>query len=312
MMSIQSLRRLRLELALDCPLRCAHCSANAAPGHPLAMPPGLAQRLIDEFAAMGGTEVTFTGGEPLLIPELPALLTKATARGLSTVAFTSGIVASAAGPVAAAVDQFTALSPVLGRAVFSVYSAKPATHDAITRLRGSLRQTQAAVRHAVAAGIATELHFVPTRLNYRDLPALAEAANGLGVSAIRIIRYVPHGRGRIAADVLSLRQEEQREFKELLRLVMADGSIPLRVGSAFGYLIHGVPPCTAALEELVVTSDGRVAPCSGFTGYRGDDAIGNVINVPLARVWSESPYLWAVRAMLSARAGCSPGGLEPV
>src|SRR5438552_17833689 len=92
MMMPPRLRKLRLELARDCPLRCLHCSATAVPGHPLAMPPGLPQRLIREFAAMGGEEVTLTGGEPLVDLRLQDLLTEATGRGLATVVFTSGVV----------------------------------------------------------------------------------------------------------------------------------------------------------------------------------------------------------------------------
>lgn len=80
MSSIPPPRKLRIELGLDCPLRCRHCSANAAPGHPLALGTEIVRRLIAEFAAMGGEEITFTGGEPLVNTYLPDFLADATAR----------------------------------------------------------------------------------------------------------------------------------------------------------------------------------------------------------------------------------------
>jgi MoaA/NifB/PqqE/SkfB family radical SAM enzyme len=114
-------RRLRLELGLDCPLLCLHCSANAAPGHPGVMPSELAHRLVREFAEMGGKEVTLTGGEPLVHPGLPALLGLARMVGLETVVFTSGIVHAAPDRAAAPAAYLESLASVMDRAVFSLY-----------------------------------------------------------------------------------------------------------------------------------------------------------------------------------------------
>ena len=45
MIILPLLRKLRVELGLDCPLLCLHCSAFAAPGHPLGLPTELAARI---------------------------------------------------------------------------------------------------------------------------------------------------------------------------------------------------------------------------------------------------------------------------
>ncbi len=310
-MTSATLRKLRVELARDCPLRCAHCSANAAPGHPLALPGALPARLVREFAAMGGEEITFTGGEPLLDPRLPTLLAAAHGHGLTTVLFTSGVVyARAPGTGRAAVgrDALDALAPVLDRAVFSVYSTDMATHDAITLTVGSLALTRDAIRRTVAAGIRAELHFVPTAANYRDLPALAREAADLGVAAIRVIRYVPQGRGQTHRDDLRPDAAQQRELRGILRTVAAEGAVAIRAGSGFGYLLDEAPPCAAGLEELVVAADGAIAPCSGFAAYRGPEAIGSVLTAPLEAIWRDAPYLHAIRAVHAAREAGSPDG----
>jgi len=313
--TVATLRKLRVELARDCPLRCAHCSANAAPGHPLALPDALPARLVREFAAMGGEEITFTGGEPLLDPRLPTLLAAAHGYGLATVLFTSGVVyARGPGTGRAAVgrDALDALAPALDRAVFSVYSDDAATHDAITLTAGSLALTREAIRRTVAAGIRAELHFVPTAANYRDLPALAREAADLGVAAIRVIRYVPQGRGWKYRDALRMEAAQQVELRGLLRAVAAADGVAIRAGSGFGYLLDTAPPCAAGLDELVVAANGAIAPCSGFAAYRGPGSGGSVLTAPLADVWRDAPYLRAIRAIHTAReagqsAGCGRG-----
>src|SRR5450759_1855560 len=93
-------RKLRIEIGRDCALRCVHCSAYATPGHPLAMPPELAERLVREFAEMGGREVTFTGGEPFVYSSLPVLLKDAKTLGMETAIFTSGIIQDGTGRMA--------------------------------------------------------------------------------------------------------------------------------------------------------------------------------------------------------------------
>lgn len=310
-MTIAPLRKLRLELARDCPLRCVHCSANAAPGHPLTMTADLPARLVREFAAMGGGEVTFTGGEPLIDRRLPALLAAASGYGLQTVIFTSGIVyagVSRSGREAVGRNALDVIAPMLKRIVFSVYSADSTIHDAITLSDGSLALTWEAIRRAVASGVRAELHFVPTSTNYRDLLPLAHEAANRGVGAIRVIRYVPQGRGRAHRDSLRMNATQQVEFRELLRAATALDGIAIRAGSGFGYLLDTVPPCTAGIDELVVAADGRIYPCSGFAAYRGAEAIGSVLEAPLAEVWRDAPYLGAIRAIHAARAAGQPGG----
>jgi pyrroloquinoline quinone biosynthesis protein E len=82
---------LLAELTYRCPLHCPYCS------NPTRLPPGTElataewERVLAEAAAMGVLHVHFSGGEPLLRPDLPDLVRAAHAAGLYTNLLTSAI-----------------------------------------------------------------------------------------------------------------------------------------------------------------------------------------------------------------------------
>jgi radical SAM protein with 4Fe4S-binding SPASM domain len=300
-------RQLRLELGLDCTLLCRHCSVMAAPGNPHSLPEATALELIDAFADMGGEELTITGGEPLImLRKTVHLLDQARSRGLKTVLFTSGVLRGRNGITALSTRHARTLSNRLDRIVFAVYSARPAQHDYITRVAGSHSAALTAIGRAVQAGMSVEIHFVPRRRPGSELRQLYELATTLGVSTIRVIRFVSHGRARSDAE-LRPTQVDLSELRSALVDVCGAGEVAVRVGPALRFLVDFAPYCTAGTQELVVGSDGQIYPCSGFLGYAGPEAIGNVFDAPLGEIWSDAPFLQAMRSLVNARVqGCSP------
>jgi len=80
-----------------------------------------------------------------------------------------------------------------------------------------------------------------------------------------------------------------------------DERVTLRVGPAFRFLVDYAPFCTAGIEELVVSSNGDVYPCSGFLGYDGPEAVGNVSASTLEDVWTSAPFVCATRNLINDR-----------
>jgi hypothetical protein len=68
-------RRLWAYTNFDCNLACAYCCAESSPkAVARRLDPGVAKEAFTEFAALGGRELFFTGGEPFMHPELDALV----------------------------------------------------------------------------------------------------------------------------------------------------------------------------------------------------------------------------------------------
>src|SRR6185369_6159653 len=66
---VRSPKMLTIAITGDCNLACSHCWVDAGvPSSSAHVPEHTILRLVDEFAAMGGEGVRFTGGEPLRHP----------------------------------------------------------------------------------------------------------------------------------------------------------------------------------------------------------------------------------------------------
>lgn len=307
--ALARLRKLRLEIGLDCALRCRHCSAFAAPGHPAGFPADRARGLVEEFAALGGEELTLTGGEPFAYDLSRELLALAKARGLRTAVFSSGVLRDHAGIHSIPTSLLTEAAATLDRVVVTLYAARPAAHEAITTVAGSHALALESIARSLVAGVCTEIHFVPMHGAIDELPMIYSIAASMGVAGIRVIRFVRHGRAS-AEGGLRPSPDELRRLAAAVEELRGDGRVEMHVGSAFGFLVQFAPHCTAGVEEIVVSWDGTIYPCSGFAGYRGPEAIGNALDTPLAEVWEHAPFLTAMRALIGARingGGCEVG-----
>ena len=298
--SLLPLHELRIELLKECPLQCLHCSAFAAPHHPLRLPLSRVMTLLDEFAALGGQQVTFTGGEPLEYGHLDTVLAKAKRLQLHTRLFSAGIVFDNEQRVSA-IRQLDTITPDLDMVIFSLYGAQPITHDAVTTCPGSFALTLAAISYACKQGIKVGIHFVPTQTNYREFSDLVALASTVGVNFMSVLRFVAHGRGRANADTLALDHSSHVWLRrEIEQVPLHYPNIQIKLGSAYNLLGVGTPaPCTAGIDQLVIEANGHVSPCIAFVGHHVSDLYGNILRDSLSTVWERSSYLQQTRATLA-------------
>jgi MoaA/NifB/PqqE/SkfB family radical SAM enzyme len=84
-------RKLTVAVTAHCNLRCVGCryGRDFMPGHQLSLP--VVGTLLDDAKACGIETVRLYGGEPLLHPELPAMIRHGIGLGLSTYVTTNGL-----------------------------------------------------------------------------------------------------------------------------------------------------------------------------------------------------------------------------
>jgi radical SAM protein with 4Fe4S-binding SPASM domain len=240
---------------------------------------------MDDFAGLGGSELTLTGGEPLAYDPIFLVLDHAKRLRLSTNLFTSGTVAMGLDgtPLPLSVATAQQLAARIDCAVVSIHG--PAEfHDNLADVPGAEHAATVALDRLAAVGIRTEIHFVATSESVHWIDHVIETAAATRTSGIRIIRFVPQGRGK-GIRQLNLRPGDLADLRTRLRLAAGRYPGAIKWGAAFGDSLGQSRPCTAAIDELVVAANGDVFACSGFSGDRGL-RLGNVLEQSLAHIWT--------------------------
>ncbi len=170
--------RLWVYTNFHCNLTCDYCAVASSPkADPRLVTLGQFRSLVDEAVNEGFTELYLTGGEPLLHPDLPAMLAHAVAR-LPTVLLTNAMLLRGA--------RLAALAPLAGHPDLvlqtSLDGASASTHDA-HRGSGSWQRTIAGLDAAVSLRLPVRVAFTETPENAAEIPAVAQLLAGLGIPA---------------------------------------------------------------------------------------------------------------------------------
>ena len=184
-------RVLAWEVTRRCPLACKHCRAGAANiryEHELTTEE--CRRVIDSLER---TMIIWTGGEPMLRPDILELVTYATSRQLRSVMAPCGMLVTEERLAALKAAGVMACS-------FSLDGPDAASHDAFRGVAGAYDNVTRAMRVARAIGMPFQVNVTVSTLNADRLDALYDRAVELGASKLDLFFLVPVGRGKGIAD----------------------------------------------------------------------------------------------------------------
>ncbi len=207
-----------------CNLHCLHCYADS---HNRAYPDELTfaegERLLRELADFGVPTVLFSGGEPLMRPDLFELATLAGELGMRTVLSTNGtfIEDATAQKIAAARFAYVGVS----------LDAIGAAHDKLRGKKGAFDEAVAGIKAAQRAGLRTGIRFTIHGRNRHELGPMIELAQELEVQRLCVYHLAYAGRGdKIRRDDLTPAQtrEAVQEIFDHVEALGAAGS-PLEV-----------------------------------------------------------------------------------
>ena len=171
-----------------CNLKCLHCYARATAGPaPDELSHQEALNLLQDLKDFGAPVVLFSGGEPLMRPDLLELVARAVAHGMRAVISTNGTLITR--------DLAMRLKDLGLSYVGISLDGTAAVHDRFRGVPGSFAAAMAGVRHCQEQGLKVGLRFTVSRLNYREVPAIFDLVEEYRLPRICFYHLVYAGRG---------------------------------------------------------------------------------------------------------------------
>jgi len=145
-----------------CNLKCIHCYSNSANvDYPDELTTEEGKRMIDDLAAFGAPVLLFSGGEPLMRPDLLELAQYATDRGMRAVISTNGTLIS---------KEIAAELKKIGLSYVGVsLDGLQKTHDRFRGTKGAFEKAIHGIRNCRDAGIKVGLRFTVNKHNLADV-----------------------------------------------------------------------------------------------------------------------------------------------
>jgi len=285
-----------LEITLRCNLRCVHCYNFDRGGVPPPPAPelGLDETvgLLDDLRAAGCLFLSLTGGEPLLHPRFWDILDAAAARRFSVTLLTNGTLLGER--TCGRLARFRNLWQVS----LSLYGARPETHDAVTRTRGSFRRLREGLRRLRRRGLPAAIKLVVMKANAREVPAMIAMAEGESLPWLVDASISPRhdgtpGSPECRADLSTIESLYRGPLRRLLQKGDTDPS-----GDDF--------KCDCARSNVAVSAAGDVWPCIAAP-IRG----GNLRERRFREIWEGSPAFRRIRGLrLEDFKACAPCPLK--
>jgi organic radical activating enzyme len=243
----KNLEFLWLELTNRCNLQCVHCYADS---HPLSGDRDLLttrdyESIMNQAYALGCRKIQFIGGEPQLNRDFLQLVIKAKTIGFEFIEVFSNLTRLAEDTLRYAADNGV-------RFATSVYSDKPAAHDAITTVRSSHARTIKNLKKLISNDIETRAGIIVIDQDKAAVERTERFLRDLGVRHVRASEVREFGRG-----------EE----------ILGQGA---QMSGLCGHCWDG---------KLCVAPDGAALPCVMARQW----PVGNVLEAPLAQIVGGEP-----------------------
>lgn len=279
-----------------------HCSSLSCPEETLFLPLETITEVIDDAIALGCECVNLSGGEPFVYPDLVQIVRYVHGKGVKCLVYTSGIGFEKEKPSPVSIHLLNELHGMVDKYIVNVEAADESTYNQImgTEFQGFGMMCQF-IQKAVEIGEIVEAHFVPTKLNYRQIPAVVEMCKTLGVSRVSFLRFVAQGRGLDNVSKLLLDETEIKETRLLMKECLANKIVVIRIGIPFIECDKRVN-CLAGISKLDVRYDGKVYPCEAFKNENLKHLItseaDNVKEKSLQEIYRISDHLIQARKLL--------------
>ena len=296
------------ETTHNCNLTCKHCSANAGLKEEDELSTPDAKKVIDKLQRLGIQKIAFSGGEPLVRPDIFELTKYASKKGIFIGIDTNGtlITKEKAIEMKDAGIKYVRIS-------LDGHTAE--LHDSLRGVPGAFDKTISGLKN-VAGSFFVSTCTTVTKKNYEYFENIIDLSESLGVNRILFDEFIPVGRGKDMKG-LDLTPQEREEFlknlynkmkeskaeiiaafTEITRIAMQVDSCK-QIAPSYNGNFKGIfrkifanfsGGCPVARHVLLIVPNGDIYPCSFL-----QIPIGNALKDDLKQLWKKNDLLMKLR-----------------
>ena len=284
-----------------CNLKCVHCYSHSEDrdySGELTFDQGI--ELLNDLSSFGVPVVLFSGGEPLIRPDLLDLMKHASSRGMRAVISTNGTLID--GKMAKSLKE-------VGLSYVGIsLDGLEKTHDEFRRIPGTYSRVIRAIKNCKENGLKVGLRFTVNKRNFREIPGVFDLVESEKIPRICFYHLVYSGRG---AELIEedLSHQETRDVVDTIidrTKRLHDLGMPVEVltvdnhaDGPFLYLrmLREDPERAAQVMKLLQMNEGnnsgRGIGCVSWNGDVHPDqfwrhlTLGNVQEKPFSKIWTD-------------------------
>ncbi|ADY55711.1 Radical SAM domain protein [Syntrophobotulus glycolicus DSM 8271] len=282
-----------------CNMYCDHCYRDSGVRQEEELSTAEAETMLEQIARAGFKIMIFSGGEPLMRPDIVDLAAYARELGLRPVFGTNGTL------LTAELAQKLKGAGAMGMGI-SLDSLDRAKHDQFRRYPGAWEEAVRGMRNCRQAGLPFQIHTTVMDWNSGELEALTDFAGKEGAVAHHIFFLVPAGRA-VSLEEEALKAENYEDV--LTRIMKKQQTVDIelkptcapqftRIAKQLGVATRFSRGCLAGTSYCIISPQGQVQPCAYL-----NIPLGDVRTTPFDEIWRSHPVFEELRT-LAYKGGC--------
>jgi len=289
------------EMTTACNLKCIHCHTSGGERAADELKTDEAKNMLTELSQVRQFRMmAFTGGEPLMRPDIYELLDFARALG-----FTNTLATNATMIDDATARELKRRGVVIAAVSLDGYTA--ALHDKLRGTPGAFEAAVGGMRALNRAGILLHINITAMEYNLKEMVCLMNLVEELRAGILLLYQLVPVGRARAIDDAVLDLGENERLIRFMARAQRSASAVmePVAGPQYWPYLLqrahmnsgpalrlsekvfHG---CAAGRGFMYIKPNGDVWPCPFI-----EVSCGNIRTVRLSEIWRRSPVFEDLR-----------------
>ena len=274
------IKDLCFEIIQKCPNNCMFCSSESNFEKCNIVDFGTFKNTINHFISLGGIEeISFSGGEPMLHPNIFDMVRYCSDLGIKTTLYTSGIVSRTEQSRSdniyiqkilnqlgnfreISIEEFNKLERCgLSKVVFDLQASEVDAYNELMGTKNNMPLLLKTILHASYFSFDKSIHFIPNKINVNQIKDVLELTELAGISELRVLKFVPQGRGKQNRKDLQLSNDELLAFVKYVEQLTSDITT-IKIGIPL--LSENQHICTAGYDKVVIRYDGQILPCPAF------------------------------------------------